>query len=224
MPLRSVGLSFIPCILTKIYSRWVSATYPFASVGRDVSVHYTCEVGRRVARRIEIGNSVTIGKHAWILSTVAADGAKEPCLIIGDNCLIDRFSQILARNYVQLERDVMVSSSVLIADHLHAYEDVTVPIRNQGATQGGRIYIRQGCWIGRGAAIVCDHGELELGCHCVVAANSLVTRSFPAYSVIAGNPARVVKQYDPVKKVWVLGSSRAAELASIKQEQATVSV
>jgi acetyltransferase-like isoleucine patch superfamily enzyme len=40
----------------------------------------------------------------------------------------------------------------------------------------------------------------------VVGANSLVCRSVPAHSVVAGNPARLVKQYDPLKKMWVLGS------------------
>jgi serine acetyltransferase len=48
----------------------------------------------------------------------------------------------------------------------------------------------------------------------VVAANSLVTRSFPDYSVIAGNPARVVKQYDVQKKQWVLGSAAASAKVS----------
>jgi acetyltransferase-like isoleucine patch superfamily enzyme len=95
-------------------------------------------------------------------------------------------------------------------DHSHAYEDITVPIREQGVTEGGRIRIGQGSWIGFGAAIVCPKGELTLGRNCVVGANSVVTRSFPPYSVIAGNPAKVVKQFDPVKQAWVQGSVRSA--------------
>jgi acetyltransferase-like isoleucine patch superfamily enzyme len=109
-----------------------------------------------------------------------------------------------------LERDVMLSANALIVDHLHAYEDVSRPIREQGVTEGGRIRIGQGCWIGHGAAIVCDRGELELGRNCVVAANAVVTKSFPAYSVIAGNPARVVRQFDAARKNWVLGVARPA--------------
>jgi acetyltransferase-like isoleucine patch superfamily enzyme len=52
---------------------------------------------------------------------------------------------------------------------------------------------------GQRAAIVCTRGDLVLGRNCVVAANAVVTRSFPPYSVIFGNPARVNKQFDPVK-------------------------
>jgi acetyltransferase-like isoleucine patch superfamily enzyme len=101
-------------------------------------------------------------------------------------------------------------------DHGHAYEDIGVPIREQGVTEGGRIRIGQGSWIGFGAAIVCPKGELTLGRNCVVGANSVVMRSFPPYSVISGNPARVIKQYDPAKNRWVLGFAQPTEAAATK--------
>jgi acetyltransferase-like isoleucine patch superfamily enzyme len=97
---------------------------------------------------------------------------------------------------------------VLIQDHNHAYEDVTLPIKAQGLTPGGTIRIEQGCWIGHGAAIVCGQGELVIGRNSVVAANSLVTKSFPPYSVIVGNPARLARQFDPAKGSWVGGTGR----------------
>ncbi|HKR28750.1 MAG TPA: hypothetical protein VJS11_14900, partial [Acidobacteriaceae bacterium] len=55
-----------------------------------------------------------------------------------------------------------------------------------------------------------NQGELVLGRNCIVAANSLVTRSFPPYSVIVGNPARVAKQYDPEQQVWLGSGTRTA--------------
>jgi acetyltransferase-like isoleucine patch superfamily enzyme len=39
----------------------------------------------------------------------------------------------------------------------------------------------------------------------------VVTRSAPPYSVLSGNPAMIVRQFDPVKQAWVLGSVRSAE-------------
>jgi acetyltransferase-like isoleucine patch superfamily enzyme len=102
-------------------------------------------------------------------------------------------------------------------DHNHAYEDVELPIRLQPATPGGRIRIEQGCWIGQGAAIVCDKGELVLGRNCVVAANALITRSFPPNSVIVGNPARLGRQYDPVMQSWNGGSGRVSKESTENQ-------
>jgi acetyltransferase-like isoleucine patch superfamily enzyme len=52
---------------------------------------------------------------------------------------------------------------------------------------------------------------LVLGRNCVVAAHAVVTRSAPPYSVLSGNPAMIVRQYDPVKQAWVMGSVRPAE-------------
>ena len=204
-------MALIPRGLTRLHSWWLRMTYPFASIGRKVSIHYTCELGKEVAHQISIGNDVLIAKDAW-LNVVAPEGKTgEPVITIADGCVIARRCTISAKNGIHFDRNVILAASVLIMDHNHAYQDVTVSIKDQGITEGGRIRIGEGTWIGHGAAIVCDKGELVLGRNCVVAANALVSRSFPDYSVIVGNPARVVKQFDPAKGDWVLGSSRPAE-------------
>lgn len=201
-------LTFVPRAMTKLFSLWVTATYPFESVGDNLSIHHTAALSRRMAPAIKLGNSVIIRNNAWI-NTFDPSAHGDVKIVIGDNCVINAQCVISAKNNIHMERDVMMSACALIMDHNHAYEDIGVPIREQGLTSGGRIKIERGCWIGHGAAIVCGQGELVLGRNCVVAANALVTRSFPPYSVIVGNPARLARQFDPAKETWVGATGRA---------------
>jgi acetyltransferase-like isoleucine patch superfamily enzyme len=200
-------LQLVPRALTKLHSIWVRLTYPFASVGRKLDLHYRCQLYRGRANRISLGNFVSLRRGAW-LNVASEDNSAEPAILIEDNCAIGTDSIISAKNKIHIERDVLIAQSVLIVDHNHAYEDITVPIIKQGITEGGRIRIGQGSWIARGATIICPKGELTIGRNCVVAANSVVTRSIPDYSLVAGLPARIIRQYDPETKTWRIGKTR----------------
>ena len=188
-----------PWALTKLFTLWLRLTYPFASMGRNLSIHYTCLLSRAKAPQIKFGSSVVIKKDVWL--NVIKEATVGPNIIIDDNCWIGARSMISAKNCIHLERDVTVATSVLMMDHSHGYEDISRPCREQFPPPGGRIRIRQGCRIGHGAAVVCPRGELVLGPNCVVLPNSLVTASAPANSVVSGNPARVIDKLEPVKAV-----------------------
>jgi acetyltransferase-like isoleucine patch superfamily enzyme len=205
-------LQLIPRVLTKAYSTWASLTYPFYSLGSNVSFHFTCKVSRQRAARISLGNSVRLLEHAW-LNVATDDPAGEPTIVIDDNCSIGSGSVISGKNRVHIEADVLVGQNVVIQDHNHAYEDPEIPIIRQGITPGGRIRIGEGSWIGRGAAILCARGELNIGRHCVVSANSMVTRSIPDYSVVFGMPATIIRQYDPEARAWRMGHLRGVSAA-----------
>jgi acetyltransferase-like isoleucine patch superfamily enzyme len=215
-------LTMLPLAFEALYSWWVSLTYPFAEKGRRLKIHPTCELHRQASHRMKFGTDVKLHQNVWLNVAGSLQGKRDATITIEDRCNIERGSMISAKNCIHFEPDVLFGPAALVMDHGHAYEDISLSIRDQGITEGGRIRIGQGCWIGHGAAIVCTQGELTLGRNCVVAANSVVTRSFPPYSIISGNPARVVKQYDPVKKAWALGSSRTIELPALKQEQSSV--
>lgn len=200
-------LRFLPRILNKVHSTWVSLTYPFASKGRKLDFHFTSVLSRKHASRMGFGNSVSLRKDAW-LNVADVNASAEPAIVIDDNCAIGTNTIISARNLIHIERDVLIAQWVLIVDHNHAYEDINIPIVKQGITEGGRIRIGQGSWIGRGAVILCPKGELTIGRNCVVAANSVVTRSIPDYSLVAGLPARIIRQYDAETKTWRIGRTR----------------
>jgi acetyltransferase-like isoleucine patch superfamily enzyme len=195
--------------LTGLFSIWLRVTYPFASIGFNVKFHFTSQLDRRKAVRIGLGHSISVAKDAW-LNVATDDPTGEPVILIDDKCHIGYGSMISAKNGIHLEREVLVGQQVLITDHNHAYEDVTLPVARQGITEGGRIRIGQGCWIGRGAVVICAKGELTIGRNCVIGVNSVVMQSIPDYSIVFGNPATIIKHYDPATQAWRLGSSRNA--------------
>jgi acetyltransferase-like isoleucine patch superfamily enzyme len=200
-------LQLLPRALTKLYSIWIGLTYPFASKGRNLSVHFTSQLDRQRAVRISLGNSISLKKDAWV-NVATEDPTGEPVIVIDDNCNLGYGSILSAKNRIHLERDVLVGQQVLIVDHNHRYEDTTLPIVDQGITEGGRIRIGQGSWIGRGSAIVCSRGQLTIGRNCVIAVNTVVTRSIPDYSVVWGNPATIIRQYDPETRAWHIGPTK----------------
>jgi len=189
-------MRLLPWVLTKLHTLWLGLTYPFASIGRNLSIHYTCLMSREKAPQMKFGSSVILKKDVWL--NVIWEAIGELKIIIDDNCQIGARATISAKNYIHLERDVILDASVLIMDHSHGYEDITRPCREQAPPPGGKIRIGQGCRIGHGAAIVCTRGELVLGPDCVVLPNSLVTASAPANSVISGNPAKIIEKLEPV--------------------------
>jgi len=188
--------------LTKAKTAWMHHTYEFAGFGQKVSIHHSCDIRKSASHRIKVGNGVYVARDTW-LNVPNPNLDMLPSIILGDGCQIGRRCMISAKNKVWLEADVLLGPSVLITDHSHEFSDPNRPIHAQGLTAGGTVHIEPNCWLGHGAVVLCNSGDLVLGRNSVVGANSVVTRSVPAFSVVVGNPARVVKQYDEKTGKWV---------------------
>jgi acetyltransferase-like isoleucine patch superfamily enzyme len=187
----------------RLYNQWLLSTYQFHSVGRNFRAHSSCELGRTVAPYIQIGDGVWLDRDVG-LNIPFIPNCDDPVILLDDGCRIGRRSMIFAKNRIHVGRNSIFAPSVILMDHGRELE--SAPAVHQSKKQGGTIRIEEGCWLGFRSAVICTEGELIIGKNSVIGANSLVTRSIPPFSVVAGNPGKVVKHYEPSKGMWVLGS------------------
>jgi acetyltransferase-like isoleucine patch superfamily enzyme len=121
----------------------------------------------------------------------ALDRSTPPVITIGDRCSIGRGTAIVARRRVMIGDDVTIAPNVYITDHNHAYGDVGVPIKDQYPTSEP-VRIGDGTWIAAGATVL---PGADIGRHVTVGAGAVVRGRIDDNTVVAGNPARVVRRY-----------------------------
>ncbi|NQY86767.1 MAG: acyltransferase [Colwellia sp.] len=90
----------------------------------------------------------------------------------------------------KIGQDTLLGSGVHIMSGKgqHNFDDLSKPIKDQGGTFE-KMTIGKDSWIGNGALIMANVGQ-----HCVVAAGAVVIDDVADYSIVAGNPAKVIKQ------------------------------
>ncbi len=127
----------------------------------------SCGRGVNIERGATFGSGVSLGDHSDI---------GYMCEVHGE---------------VAIGSHVMMAPRVRIYTVNHRTDDLDTPMDLQGNEEPRPVSIGDDCWIGDGAIIL---PGVEIGPHSIVAAGAVVTKSFPAYSVLGGVPAKCIKQ------------------------------
>ena len=118
-------------------------------------------------------------------------------VIIGKNSLIGMGNVLIGP--MQIGNNVIFAQNIVASALNHEYRNIDLPILQQKVITDP-IIIEDDCWIAANSVIT---SGVTVGKHSVVAAGSIVTKNVPPYSIVAGNPAKLIKKYDFLINEWV---------------------
>lgn len=146
---------------------------------------------------ILISDDVTINRKVFLMTEIGH--FKSPKLEIGKGSIIGNFNHIVCYDELLIGQYVLTADKVYISDNCHDYKDIGQPVSHQAITTKGKTTIGDNSWIGENVCIISSN----IGKHCIIGANSVVTSDIPDYCVAVGVPAKVIKRYDFEKQVWI---------------------
>jgi len=154
--------------------------------------------------RISFGDKFTSGRFNRLEVFESCNSKRHP-LCFGRNVQINDSNHISAINSITIGDNTLIASRVFISDHNHghfdgsALEDGPDTPPAQRPLHAKPVHIGKNVWIGES---VCVLPGVTIGDGAVIGAGSVVTRDIPAQCVAAGNPARVIRQWDNATHEW----------------------
>lgn len=166
--------------------------YRLAARHKAVELDKTCLISPN-ARIHPRDGSIRIGKSC----SVAPGAVIQGNVTLGENCSVQAYSVLVGYGNAQNPTgEIRIGNNVRIAPHVmmiaanHVYRDPTVPICQQGLDPKP-IVIEDDVWIAGRVSILAG---VTVGKGSVIAAGAVVTKDVPPYSVMAGVPAKRIKE------------------------------
>lgn len=142
-----------------------------------------------------IGEGTSFGKLAALTAWDNYEGESfNPTIQIGENCSFGDYLHLTCINQISIGNNVLTGRWVTISDNGHGETDfltLQIPPIKRKLHSKGPIEIGNNVWIGDKATIL---SGVSIGEGSIIAANAVVTKDVPPYSVVAGNPAKIIKQ------------------------------
>ena len=168
-----------------------------AWVSRAAFIDYRTSVSLGAGARIGDGcrisagtGEVTLGSESLLHPyVIIGTGGSGGFVRVGDRCAVNSFACLYGLGGLSIGDDVIVGPGATLVAQTHEFGRTDAPIRDQGSSGKG-IRIESGVWIGARAVIL---DGVRVGQGAIVGAAAVVTRDVAPYDIVAGNPARVIR-------------------------------
>ncbi len=137
---------------------------------------------------IHFGNNVSIGAFSRVIVSTSLNDIGDK-IVIGNNVGIGEFAYLGGAGGLEIGDECIVGQYLSCHPENHNYENINLSIRHQGVSRKG-IKIGKNCWIGSKVTIL---DGVSIGNGSIIAAGSVVTKSFSENSIIGGVPAKLLK-------------------------------
>jgi maltose O-acetyltransferase len=148
--------------------------YPMGSFSKIIRGLACKLIFQKCGKNINVEKGANFGKGSYVT--------------IGDNSGIGVNASLPSK--ISIGKDVMMGPDVLILSQLHNFDDLTIPMIEQGVSEFKKVIIEDDVWIG--ARVVIMPG-IKIGKGSIVGVGAVVTENVPPYSIVGGIPAKVIK-------------------------------
>ena len=149
--------------------------------GKHSVIHRSARMDTPPYRKFSLGDYSVVESFACINNAVGD-------VQIGDYTRIGLHNTIIGP--VRIGNNVNLAQGITVTALNHNFDDTNKRIDEQGVSTNA-VTIEDDVWIGANAVVL---PGVTIGTHCVVAAGAVVTKDVPPHSLVAGVPAKVIKQ------------------------------
>lgn len=192
--IKTSNQSFWSYWMDDIYSRWIGQKF------LNTRIRFRKPANLLIGTQyFKIEDNTRFGKFvvltAWDKFIIYNESIQRltPSVTIGENCNFGDYLHITCINSIQIGNNVLTGRWVTITDNSHGttdYDTLLIDPAKRALYSKGPVVIEDDVWIGDKATIL---PGVTIGKGSVIAANSVVTKDIPSYSIACGNPAKIIK-------------------------------
>lgn len=161
-------------VLYYFFARHLPGSYKPYALGSKWIRYWTCKhLFARCGRNVNIEHGAVFGGGRHI--EIGDDSG------VGVNCMIKK---------AIIGNGVMMGPEVVFIVHNHRFDDIQIPMWKQGYIESDPVIVEDDVWIGTRAIVM---PGIRIGKGSIVGAGAVVTKDIPPYSIVGGNPAKIIK-------------------------------